>query len=383
MDEIEKGKDAIPEYAKYISNVEGLKGCQLVATTHMDALLNGDKFDLIIYDEDVLFTSMSQGTVKVKEIKGDIFVLNRLSKDYTRTKAIYNFLESDATSLKLMDIPVNKMEMEQVKGDIDSSVWNDNLYAIYSSDYLLKNGNELVYGTKIKLPEVPTIIMSATLNKDVLNREFYNPKMVDTGMVGDGGKLIQFLDHSFSRQMLNKDNNHDEYIQYLNECIDGQGLSVIDITALTYKTMKKFNEALEKEGYKVEDSVYFGKSSGFDHLKGKNLVVIGSPNITDAAYKMYALLLFGDGFNVYEKINTKLKFENSGISVRYPTFEDATLSIVQRYVLESELLQMIGRARLVNHPKCRVLLFSRYPLQESDVVIYKDKATKEYQTIIK
>ncbi len=383
MDEIKKGKDTFLEYSQYLADVEGLSGCQLIATTHMDALLNGGKFNLIIYDEDVLFTSMSQGTVRMDAIKRDVKVIGRISKDYSRTEAILNFLESDTVTLKLMDIPANDTEMEQVRGGIDSSIWDDNLYAIYSSDYLLKSGDELVYGTKIKLPEVPSIIMSATLNMDVFNREFDNPKMVDTGMVGDGGKLIQFFDHSFSRQMLGNENNHDEYIQYLNECIDSQGMSVVDVTALTYKTMKKFNEVLEKEGYTVEDSVYFGKSSGFDHLKGKNLAVIGSPNITDAAYKMYALLLFGDGFNVHEKINTKTKLENTGLSVRYPTFEDKTLSTVQRYVLESELLQMIGRARLVNYPECRVLLFSRYPLQESEVVIYKDKATNEYHTLIK
>jgi len=141
---------------------------------------------------------------------------------------------------------------------------------------------------------------------------------------------------------------------------------------LTYasKTSKTVAQALGNNLVKVHDNIYFGNSCGYDSLNGKNLVILGTPNISDSDIKLYGLLLFGEGVDVNSIFEGRTKKEVNGFNLRYASFEEPTLKMVQSYIIESELLQIIGRARLSRNKNTHVLLMSRYPLYESDILHY-------------
>lgn len=66
------------------------------------------------------------------------------------------------------------------------------------------------------------------------------------------------------------------------------------------------------------------------------------------------------------------RFEINGILISFPSFDNCYLRLSQFYKLQSELLQAVGRSRLVRNPETEVILFSNYPLEEVDKY-YKQK----------
>lgn len=59
--------------------------------------------------------------------------------------------------------------------------------------------------------------------------------------------------------------------------------------------------------------------------------------------------------------------EHNGYRFWFNTFTDENLRSVQFWMIESELEQAIGRARLLRHD-CTVHLFSNFPLKQSEMV---------------
>ncbi|OPX45996.1 hypothetical protein CLHUN_04710 [Ruminiclostridium hungatei] len=145
-----------------------------------------------------------------------------------------------------------------------------------------------------------------------------------------------------------------------------------NFTALTYKgtTSKTLVEALEARNISVDKKTYYGKAIGQDHLKGKNIVLIGTPNVPEITYKMVGIMLFGDKIDLNSEFITHEKQEVNEFRLRYGTFNDPLLKMVQSYNLESELLQAVGRARLSRGNNTAILL-SRYPLKEADIIHFQ------------
>ncbi len=100
-------------------------------------------------------------------------------------------------------------------------------------------------------------------------------------------------------------------------------------------------------------------------MKGKNINVIGTPHIPEWIYKLFAYTI-GCDFDTEASIKPGLMVSHNGWRFRFTTYEDKALRAIQFYIIESQLEQAVGRARLLRE-ECTVYLFSNFPLSQADI----------------
>ena len=104
----------------------------------------------------------------------------------------------------------------------------------------------------------------------------------------------------------------------------------------------------------------FGAIRGLDSLKGQDIVVIGTPHVNQARYLLLAAAL--DLFHADGPVEMKYQMiEYNGFRFWFQTFEDENLRKIQLAHIESQLVQAVGRARILRKD-CTVTVLSNYPL---------------------
>ena len=156
------------------------------------------------------------------------------------------------------------------------------------------------------------------------------------------GHLRQYYKRSMSRADIDKDPGIIPEIQRLTK------------TELII-TFKKYNYG----------DLYYGCTAGCDYLKGKNINVIGTPHQPEYIYKEFAHHL-GLNCSIDARITPNTKVQRNGYAFRFTTYDDEILRTIQFYMIESELEQAVGRARLLRCD-CTVYLFSNYPLCQAEM----------------
>lgn len=116
------------------------------------------------------------------------------------------------------------------------------------------------------------------------------------------------------------------------------------------------------ENYCVDD-LHFGNCAGCDTLKNTNIDVIGTPHQPEWIYKLFAYSL---GFDVDIEIKPNTVVTHNGYRFYFTTYEDEFLRNIQFYMIESELEQAVGRARLLRYGST-VNLFSNFPLRQANI----------------
>ena len=61
-----------------------------------------------------------------------------------------------------------------------------------------------------------------------------------------------------------------------------------------------------------------------------------------------------------------ISVRHNGFALRFMTYEDEVLHTIQFYMIETELEQAVGRARLLRCD-CTVNLFSDFPLKQAEL----------------
>ena len=173
-------------------------------------------------------------------------------------------------------------------------------------------------------------------------------KFYDIGNVETAGVIEQDTKYSFSRSSLSNPN----HLAYAQE-------KVCDLPVITFKKFKRyFNNPVE--------DMHFGKTTGFDTLKGQDIAVVGTPHASPITIALYSQAL---GISIrssdFSKIGQKC-VEHNGFRFWFNAYDNDNLRHLQFYFIESELRQAVGRAR-VNTEPAHVRLFSSYPLPEAAV----------------
>lgn len=193
------------------------------------------------------------------------------------------------------------------------------------------------------------IIMSATLNLSIYTQILgERAEIVDLSDVETEGTIIQHTKKSYSRSSL------EGSVDELNEKLEDKPT----LTFMTYADQVK-NGVTE---------IYYGKSEGFDSLKGKDINVVGSNFKNQALYLLRGKCL---GINV-DKYNRKFKYQNvqwNGFRFAFNTFTNKELREIHLADLSSSLTQLIGRARALRED-VQVDVYSSLPLRITDKFIY-------------
>ena len=345
-------------FKQYLRELEAFKNCEGCAITTHKMLQNMDfkKYDLIITDEDIIFGSVIQNKIDIS-----ISDLKKLYKKFAKiaptsalTKKLCSALKkSDTDELFTLpkvncDIAIENIPMgfdipafaaathfvcRKATGDNDEDLQNDHISFLAPTKF-----RDNIKNTKC-------IMVSATVDETICgyyfgkeNIEFYSCKEARYK-----GTLNQFYDKSMSRSCINKDIG---IIGAIKRCTKF-------LHTISFKSLLK---------HYVLDMT-FGNTAGRDFLKGQDLDVIGTPHQTEWIYKLCAFT-FGLVFDEEARLKPGTTVEHNGYKFCFMTYADEVLRAIQFYIIESELEQAVGRARLLRE-NCTVNVFSNFPLSQA------------------
>lgn len=106
----------------------------------------------------------------------------------------------------------------------------------------------------------------------------------------------------------------------------------------------------------------FFKTEGCDYMKCENIVVVGKRHYNEMVYKLFVAHLGTD-------VNVKMKFsevEDECDKCWLHTYEKPVLRKIQLWLLKSELIQAVGRARLLRY-NCTVKLYASILLPGAEI----------------
>lgn len=333
----------IEEIKRCLNQQEKLDGSCNVVTTHK-MFLNLplkilEQYEIIV-DEDILMSVIKDnGSVSRKKITEALDAGIFSGEAEKRLKMLQNLEPEKAVKLE----PLRISELSD-----KNMVHFGDLVVLLGSQvfYYEENTEDIRYFNPMEIPKVKTVVLSATLNEKIWKDFCKNRRvrMNEVGTVQYRGKLMQFTYHSMSRECIRK--------------LDGQKVkeAIKEITGVPEEQIITFKKFMD------ESEIYFGKTEGFDKLKGKNLAIIGTPHYIVALYKMVGRYL---DYDTSKKL-CRQRVENSNYSFNLMTFSDAEMRNLQMYILESELEQAVGRARLLRYDTV-VWVFSNFPLRQAEL----------------
>lgn len=324
-----------------------------VITTHR-YLLNMDEerlmeYDAVIIDEDIIFKSVisSQGEITVRKLKKIL----RKTTDKRLSAKIKELLKAAETQVC---IRLDGFEWDD--GDDDSGrpmKFDMPAFCMAEYFYLRKKSDEenvkedtVAFLKPVTFRDVKYIIVSATVSEDIC-RKYFGGDNVDFYVCKKArykGSLYQYPRKSMSRSCLK---NNKGIVEKLVKRFHMDNDNVI--------TFMKENIG----------SLHFGNTEGSNTLEGQDILVVGTPYHAEFLYKLAAFSM-GMDFDGEEKMTLRDVIYN-GYAFKFTTFENEGLRAVHFWMLESELEQAVGRARLLRN-ECSVHLFSNFPLSQSIMV---------------
>ena len=165
--------------------------------------------------------------------------------------------------------------------------------------------------------------------------------MFDVGDVEQKGKVIQYTRRSCSRKGLGK------YVKQISEEVGGKKV-------ITFKSfINQFSNA--------SDEIYFGNCSGYNTLAGEDLVIVGTPHHNNVEYLLLAKVL-GIDFKTCDTMMGYKEIEYNGFKFMFNCYDNLELRGIQLGLIESDLIQAIGRARTLR-TDAKVEVYSSFPLR--------------------
>jgi hypothetical protein len=326
-------------------------------TTHQRIMHMTPKHDTLIIDEDFMREFIKVMTIKVSDIQAVINLMDNKKAKVVLQQMLDSVLKSGNGYITKMPNYYNvntELLFEAIhktkSGNLLSEFIKCNAYTI---DVTI-NANEIQFVKKYKLPTnyKRVIILSASAS-ETLYRSYFgeNLTFVDIMNVEPKGEIVQYPYYSCSRSTI------DNVYEYLNKISVEENLSVI-----TFK-----NKHFDKE-----TDMYFGNTSGYNTLKGKDIMVVGTPH-----FPPYVYLLFAEAFNI-EVDNSRISqriIKRGRFEQKFFTFTNEWLRRVQLDMIEGELIQAIGRPRPLDN-EVTVKLYSNL-LMECSTQIDGENYTKK------
>ena len=351
IEEILKEKD-IPCLRKYMKEREALKNFKgSVITTHRYLLSMDEErlkaFDAIIIDEDIIFKSIipNQGEVPVARLEK----LLAKTTDSRLSQKIKSLLRKAKvqSSIELDSLEWDDEDDKLYSFDLPSFCQAEQFYVRRSDKELNLKEDAIVY---LKLPEffkdIKYIMVSATVDEGIC-RQYFGWDRVDfyeCKRAKYQGPLCQYPGRSMSRSSISSD------------------------PGIVRRLMKRFDMDEERVITFMREKIghlHFGNTDGSNTLEGQDILVVGTPYHADFLYKLAAFTM-GLDFDEDEEVEPQVVTHN-GYRFRFTTFHNEDLRHLQFWMIESELEQAVGRARLLRNP-CKVHLFSNFPLSQAKMV---------------
>ena len=335
----------------FIDEVElSQSSIESVLTTHARALHTHFNHDTLIFDEDPLGSLIQIQHIRISDLFRLELIMQKDRKDLTNVvNLLRNANQSEIIPTPLMDINLDEL-IQKVS---DTNQVDSNLFGFFSSTYFVKDRLDpdlIHYVVRREIPQDKNIIiLSATVSPFIYERLFGDRvEVFDIGEVVQKGKVIQYTKRSCSRNSLNR------YVDQISE-------EVSDKKVITFK---KFTHQFKN----AEKDIYFGNCSGYDTLAGKDITVVGTPHRNNVEYLMIAKVL-GIEFKTSDTSVSRKQIDYNGFRFMFNCFDNDELREIQLALIESDLIQAVGRARTLRTP-ATVELYSNFPLKITDQFIW-------------
>ena len=345
-------KEKVPCLEKYMKEREALKDYKgNVITTHRYLLTMDEnrlkEFDTIIIDEDIIFKSVipNQGEITVSELKK----MMDKSADSCLLKKIKEILKQakEQSCVKADSFEWDKEDDEIIPFDLPSFCLAEKFYIRRKSKEKNLKEDSVSFLKPVFFKDVKYIMVSATANEAICRLYFgeNRVKFYECKKAKYMGRLNQYPGKSMSRS------------------------SIASSPGIIRRLINRFGFSEERVITFMKENIgnlHFGNTEGSNTLEGKNILVIGTPYHADFLYKLAAFTM-GIDFDEDEEMEMQV-IEYNGYRFRFKTFKNADLRAIHLWMIESELEQAVGRARLLRN-SCEVHLFSSFPISQSHMVV--------------
>ena len=330
--------------------ISSLNSNDTVLTTHSRSIHTIFKHDTVIYDEDPL-----NHLIDIKQIfLSDLFKLNIQSGSLFENDLdpIINLLKNSIPG-EIKQTPFFDIDTDQMIGKVSQLKIESNIFEFFASNYFMRDSRNpdcFHYVIKRDLPkDKKVIIMSATLPIYIYEKLFGDRlNVTDFRDVKQQGYITQYTRKSYSRHSLM--GSYDKISE-----------EVGDKPVITFKAFgNQFKNPVE--------NMYFGNCSGYDTLKGQDIAVVGTPHRNNIEYYLTAKVL-GIDFKTTDTTMIYQKIEYNGFRFMFNCFINEDLRRIQLSLIESDLIQAVGRARTLR-TDAKVVVYSNFPLRIADEFRY-------------
>ncbi len=349
----------IKDFVKRYDKIRSYKGH--LFTTHARLLTMGETLtadDVVIIDEDI-----SQQIIQMKYISySELKKFSRFTQDMGRTDIsvkldyIVTYAEKGEKYINSSSIYIGSEQQDEIMNRIEETGSKFDtcvLGAIKSGHfYYDKYSGNIYFAEKTCLSPLPSyVMMSATADEFICQKvfaEFYKVQFYECEKVRYEGKVLIYPDKTYSRYCLNDEQNknliQEIYSKNPDDCF------------ITFKS------EIDKLPVDKKRKLYFGKALGTNTFSGENVTIIGTPHKPEYVYHLFADML---GCDCNDNLSMR-KIQANGFEFYFMTYGDNDLRKIQLYMINTELEQAVGRARLICNNNT-VQLFSGLPVEMSEL----------------
>jgi hypothetical protein len=342
-------QDDIITAAQYLKQLEESQVTKnTVLTTHTRALHIHHSHLTIIFDEDPFETILPIQIAQISDLVKVQLVGDKLFKP------LLNYIQQLSTSESGIchSTPTFEGDPEELVDLIAKVKLDSNLIDLLNSKYYIKDKrdqNTLHYIISNPLPPNKKIIILSATAPIPIYQELFKDRLevIELSDVEQMGNIIQTTKHSCSRNSLTR-------------YADSIAKKVGDTPVITFKNFKQyFKNPIEE--------MYFGNCSGYDNLKGQDISVVGTPHRNNVVYHLYSAILGGKAAISLDMAYQKVEY--NGFKFKFNCYEDELLRNIQLSLIESDLIQAVGRARTLR-TNATVQLYSNFPIRISSNFIF-------------
>lgn len=252
-----------------------------------------------------------------------------------------------------MNTPEFNVDINELIDNISFASIQSNIFEFFDSKYFIRDGHKPHIIHYVKMNPLPKdkkiIILSATLPIFIYEKLYGDQlEIIDIRDVEHVGTIKQYTKRSCSRNALK---------YYVDEISHDVGEKPV----LTFKAYSnKFKNPIS--------DMYFGNCSGYDTMNGKDMVVVGTPHRNPIEYMLIAKFL-GIEYSTNDLNLDDMYVEFNGFGFMFKTYRNEGLRMIQLTLIESELIQAVGRARVLRKDVL-VEVYSNLPLRISNEFVF-------------
>lgn len=345
-----KGLSIIREYFKELEKVYTFEGH--IITTHAKLLhMKSDVLEnrKIIIDEDIIKDIMKIESIPINAVRSFIHSQGIEFRIKKKLKIILSHCKQDKVYFSSPPMMFDlEARIDFFKRIEKMGIWiKNNILGLCRASTFYFDGKNIHYIHEQSLQDrFKYTILSATANQTIYEKFFHNSavKFYQCKEAAYIGTVYEYHDQTYSRYCIT---NLSDFYEFLRK-------KHSELPVITFKNY---------DPYADEDDLHMGATEGHNHLEGKDIVVAGTPHKPEFVAKLFGMHL---GIDIHDTLSTR-EISNNGYKFWFMTYANPSLRDIQLWIIESELEQCVGRARLLRYD-ATVHLYSNFPVRQCTLV---------------